>query len=167
MGNDLESTDEAPDAADGLTIRAAAEVDISAVSDLDAQITGLAKPDYWADMFKRYGKSPKRSFLIASDGREKVIGLIIGEVRAWEFGSPPCGWVFALSVDPDQRLKKVGTRLYKALCLRLAASGVDTVRTMLARDDALNMAFFRSQGMMAGPFIELEMALDDVLGDER
>ncbi len=30
---------------------------------------------------------------------------------------------------------------------------------MLARDDALNMAFFRSQGMMGGPFIQLEMGL--------
>ncbi len=29
----------------------------------------------------------------------------------------------------------------------------------LARDDALNMAFFRSQGMMGGPFIQLEMGL--------
>ncbi len=31
---------------------------------------------------------------------------------------------------------------------------------MLARDDYLNMAFFRSQGMMGGPFVQLEMPLD-------
>ncbi len=43
---------------------------------------------------------------------------------------------------------------------RPARSGVDTLRTMLARDDDLNMAFFRSQGMMGGPFVQLEMPLD-------
>ena len=75
-------------------------------------------------------------------------------------GSPPSGWIFALEVEPDVRLRKVGTRLFDAICAHLAGTGVDTVRTMLARDDELNMAFFRSQGMMAGPFIELEMPVD-------
>ena len=34
------------------------------------------------------------------------------------------------------------------------------MRTMMARDNHLLMSFFRSQGMMAGPYIELEKALD-------
>jgi hypothetical protein len=42
-------------------------------------------------------------------------------------------------------------------CFRRA--GVRTLRTMLARDDLLNLRFFRSQGMMAGPFIQLEKEL--------
>jgi hypothetical protein len=50
------------------------------------------------------------------------------------------------------------------MCRCLAESGVDTLRTMLARDDELNMAFFRSQGMMGGAFIELEMSLDGRAG---
>ena len=37
--------------------------------------------------------------------------------------------------------------------------GVRKLRTMLARDDLLNLRFFRSQGMMAGPFIQLEKDL--------
>jgi hypothetical protein len=37
---------------------------------------------------------------------------------------------------------------------------MNKVRTMLARDANLVMSFFRSQGMMAGPFVELEMDLD-------
>jgi hypothetical protein len=31
---------------------------------------------------------------------------------------------------------------------------------MLSRDNKLILSFFRSQGMMAGPFIPLEMDLD-------
>ncbi len=140
-------------------VRAAKSEDVPAVCRLDERITGLAKPDYWQDTFVRFGARPDRSFLIAEvDGR--LCGFIIGEVRAWEFGSPPCGWIFAIGVDPDHRLRKVGSRLFETMCGRLRESGVEKVRTMLARDDSLNMAFFRSQGMMAGPFIQLEMPLD-------
>ena len=62
--------------------------------------------------------------------------------------------------SPDDRLRKVGSRLFETVCRRFRESGVKTVRTMLARDDGLNMVFFRSQGMMGGTFIQLEMPLD-------
>ena len=145
---------------DDPTVRAAEATDIAAVCGLDGRITGLAKPDYWRRTFDRYGARPDRYFLIAEAGG-RVLGFIIGEVRAWEFGSPPSGWIFAIGVDPEHRLKKVGSRLFAAICRRMGGDGVKTVRTMLARDDALNMAFFRSQGMMGGPFIQLEMGLEN------
>jgi hypothetical protein len=37
---------------------------------------------------------------------------------------------------------------------------VRTVRTLLARDNNLILSFFRSQGMMAAPYIPLEMELE-------
>ncbi|MBL6931796.1 MAG: GNAT family N-acetyltransferase [Rhodospirillales bacterium] len=141
------------------SIRGAQASDVAAVTGIDTRITSHSKPDYWADMFERYGNRTNRFFLIAEDQENTVIGFIIGEVRAWEFGSKPSGWVFAMGVDPENRLNKVGTTLFDAMCDCLAKAGVDTVRTMLARDDELNMTFFRSQGMMGGPFIQLEMPL--------
>ena len=44
-------------------------------------------------------------------------------------------------------------------CGAFRRAGVRTVRTMLSRDNTLILSFFRSQGMMAGPFIPLEMDL--------
>ena len=143
------------------SIRGARAADIDAVTGIDASITNLSKPDYWADMFARYGDRENRFFLIAEDEKAKLLGFIIGEVRTWEFGSQPSGWVFAIGVDPETRLNKVGSTLFQAICDCLTKAGVDTVRTMLARDDELNMTFFRSQGMMGGPFIQLEMPLGD------
>jgi len=147
--------------AEDLTIRKAKIEDIKDVTLLDSRITGLDKPTYWRDMFARYGERENRFFLVATDLNAKLDGFIIGEVRAWEFGSPPSGWVFAIGVDPDTRLHKVGTRMFDAMVNCLRDAGVDTVRTMLARDDELNMSFFRSQGMMAGPFIQLEMPITE------
>jgi ribosomal protein S18 acetylase RimI-like enzyme len=148
-------------------IRRARSADVPAIGRLDQRITGIGKPEYWQDMFARYGERPGRFFLVAEGDGRSLAGFIIGEVRAWEFGSPPSGWVFALGVDPAVRLRKIGSQLFDAICACLAKAGVDTVRTMLARDDSLNMAFFRSQGMMGGPFIQLEMPLDPAADPPR
>ncbi len=142
-----------------LIIREALIDDVGAAIRLDELNTGLAKPDYWRDMFERYGARENRIFLV-SEIEGSVRGFIIGEVRAWEFGSPPCGWIFALGVDPQFRLLGIGTNLFAAICQYFRDVGVDKIRTMLAVDDMLNLSFFRSQGLMGGPFIELEMPLD-------
>lgn len=149
------------------TLRTATEGDIAQVAAIDVSITGIEKPGYWEDIHDRYVRQPaedaglahlNRLFLCACQG-ETVIGFIVGEIRAWEFGSPPCGWVFAIGVRRDLRTRHVAQTLFQAACDSFRAAGISIIRTMLARDNTLAMSFFRSQGMMAGPFIQLEMEL--------
>lgn len=154
-----------PTTDDAFTTRPATEADIPAIAAIDARITGAAKEPYWREMFERFGKRPDRYFLLAEAGG-RIAGYIAGEVRAWEFGSPPSGWVFAIRTDPDARQNKIATRLFAEINAAFRARGVRVVRTMIARDDELIMAFFRSQGMMAGPFVELEMDLDKAWPDD-
>jgi ribosomal protein S18 acetylase RimI-like enzyme len=137
-------------------IRAARRADLAQVIEIDALITGLRKPAYWASVMKRYGGR----FFLVLDEQGLIQGYVVGEIRDWEFGAPPCGWVFGLGVRPQARLAGIGTGLLDGLCERFRRAGVDTVRTLLARDNALVLAFFRSQGMMAAPFIALEKRLD-------
>lgn len=134
------------------------------VIDLDARITGQPKPDFWQDIFDRYAtrRVDQRFFLVAErDGDDGILGLIAGEVRGWEFGSQPCGWVFAVSVDPEVRQRGIGEALFKEMCDEFRRAGMSTVRTMVRRQNPLHMSFFRSEGMMAGPYTQLEMNLDD------
>ena len=151
---------------DVVSVRRVQAGDIADVIALDERVTGLAKPDYWHDVFARYGERRlnERFFLVAERGnaksRRSILGFIIGEVRAWEFGSTPCGWVFALSVEPRARLHGVGQALFEAISAEFAKAGVDKMRTMVARDNRLHLMFFRSEGMMAGPYIQLEKELD-------
>ncbi|HEY6105495.1 MAG TPA: GNAT family N-acetyltransferase [Anaeromyxobacteraceae bacterium] len=140
-------------------VRPAESDDLPAIIALDAEATGLGKPGYWKDRFAWYaGGQRNRYFLIAED-RGEPVGFIVGEVRAWEFGSPPSGWVFAIDVKAEARLHGLGTVLFDALCARFRKAGAKHVRTMLARDAQVLMSFFRGQGMMAGPFIQLEKRL--------
>ncbi len=140
-------------------IRGARRRDLAQVVDIDARITGLRKPAYWAGVLRRYGgRSRERLFLVCIR-KAQVLGYVVGEVRDWEFGSAPCGWVFGIAVRPASRLRGTGTRLLEAICAAFRRRGVQKVRTLLARDNALVLAFFRSQGMMAAPFIALERDL--------
>jgi GNAT superfamily N-acetyltransferase len=147
---------------DAVTIRPIRRGDLDRVISLDATVTGKEKRSYWLSIYKRYSAPGPagRQFLVADAGG-RVRGFIIGEVRDWEFGSAPCGWVFAIDVEPDFRLAGIGARLLKAICASFRRAGVTKVRTMLARDNTLILSFFRSQGMMTGPFIPLEMDLPD------
>jgi GNAT superfamily N-acetyltransferase len=140
--------------------------DIPHVIALDQRVTGLAKPAYWQEVFERYGRRRlrERQFLIAEPrpaaAATPILGLIIGEIRAWEFGSAPCGWVFALSVEPKARQHGVGHALFEAISNEFKEAGVSKMRTMVARDNRLHLLFFRGEGMMAGPYIQLEKELD-------
>jgi N-acetylglutamate synthase-like GNAT family acetyltransferase len=142
-------------------IRTAFAEDIPWIVSLDEKTTGQAKLQYWQELFAHFQQSRGvgRAFLVAEQ-QGRVVGFITGEVRAFEFGSEPCGWVFALNVDPDIRVHNVGTRLFETLCETFGQAGVEKVRTMLNRDNHLVLSFFRSLGMMAGPFIQLEKDLD-------
>ena len=145
-------------------VRAVRQRDLPDVIALDATVTGLHKADYWQRVYRRYGVGGQglRHFLVAVDG-ERVLGFVIGEVRDWEFGSPPCGWVFAIDVDPRARQKGVGSALLQAMRARFERVGVRVLRTMLARDNQLLLSFFRSQGLSAGRLIPLEIEV----GTER
>jgi len=143
-----------------LSIRPVRLGDLDAIIEIDAMVTGIEKRDYWNSLYRRYADAVAtgQHFLVAVIDAE-VIGFVIGEVRDWEFGSPPCGWVFAIDVHPQGRLAGAATQLLKAICDGFHNAGVSVVRTMLARDNTLLLSFFRSQGMMMGPFIPLEMDL--------
>ena len=136
--------------------------DLDRIIAIDATVTGLEKRAYWQSLYRRYGVAgpAKRQFLVA-EGGGPVIGFIIGEVRDWEFGSASCGWVFAIDVEPGARQRGIGARLLQAICAGFRRAGARKVRTMLSRDNTLILSFFRSQGMTAGPFIPLEMDLDE------
>ena len=53
----------------------------------------------------------------------------------------------------------MGAALLAAVRERFERVGVRTLRTLLASDNTLILSFFRSQGMMAGRFIPLEMEI--------
>jgi ribosomal protein S18 acetylase RimI-like enzyme len=67
--------------------------------------------------------------------------------------------VFAIQIDPKLRQRGVGSQLFDALVARFKEEGVTRVRTLVDRKDHLILSFFRAQGMVAGPSLQLDKEL--------
>jgi len=145
-----------------LTIREAVPGDIDAIVEIDKQVGGMEKTQYWRDMLQQYSGQRNTQFFLVAEREGNVIGFILGEIRAWEFGSPLCGWVYAIGVARDSLQEGVGSRLLDALCAYFRRADVNKVRTMIARQNHELLSFFRSYGMMAGPFQQLELDLESL-----
>jgi ribosomal protein S18 acetylase RimI-like enzyme len=136
--------------------------DLDEVTRIDALHTGEAKPSYWQRVFGEFlGRdSDPRTFGVGVDGGPGLAGYLFGEIRAAEFGSEACGWVFAVGVDPAFLRGGTASALLNAACGRFREEGLTTVRTMVRRNDVPVLSFFRSRGFHGGPYVQLELELE-------
>lgn len=126
---------------------------------IDAEATGTEKPTYWQTIFTRYAQLNEERYFLVASGQGRVLGFIAGRVRSWEFGAPPSGWVVAINLARNKREAGLGTALLDRLCATFQTDGITKLRTSVARRDTVILSFFRSQGMTAAPYVELEMDL--------
>ncbi|MCA9319567.1 MAG: GNAT family N-acetyltransferase [Planctomycetes bacterium] len=145
-------------------VRDAQAGDFDGIVALDLLRAGVEKRGYWRDILDRYQGSAGNVALVAIHGSPEVVGFLFGEVRAWEFGSDRCGWIFSVAVSPDHERRGIAAALCDAAIQRFAEHGVDVVRTMVRRNDVPVLSFFRSQGFSGGPFSELECSIAQYLG---
>jgi ribosomal protein S18 acetylase RimI-like enzyme len=140
-------------------IRALTARDLDNVVRIDAIHTGEAQPAYWKRIFRdALSRGRERARVgLGAEVRATLVGFLFGDVRAFEFGSEPCGWILEVGVDPRLARQGVGTALLEEACRRLRASGVSTIRTMVRRNDVPVLTFFRTNGFAGGPYVQLEL----------
>lgn len=145
-----------------MIVRDLVRSDLAAVVRIDALHAGGAHRAYWRGIFEEFlgaGRRGRRVGLAAVEG-ERLVGYLLGEVRAFEFGSEACGWVFDVGVDAKRLRSGVATELLAEACRRFRDLGVERVRTMVRRTDIPVLSFFRSSGFAAGEFVQLELDLE-------
>ncbi len=143
-------------------IRAIRRRDLEALIRIDALHTSEDKPEYWQRVLQRFvgGRSPEPRFALGAYADEQLVAYVFGEVRTFEFGSGPCGWVFAVGVDPDWARRGIASELLAEIRRRFAAAGVECIRTMVDRTDVDVMRLFRSNGFVGGPYVQLELGAE-------
>jgi len=143
-------------------LRALAEGDLDAIAAIYATHTGAPPPAPWRQSVGTLlGENARSAVALVVTAGEAVIGYLIGQVRSWEFGSEAAGWILALGVAREHEGCGVARSLLEAALPRFRALGVDTVRTMVKRDDVAVLRFFRDGGFVAGPYTELELGLTE------
>ena len=139
-----------------LAVRPLQPGDLTEVAELDAVLTGAEKRAYWEQVFDRFLRE-EGCIGLAVVGEDGFEGYLFGEVRAFEFGSNECGWIFALGVRPDTTRRGRASALLEEARRRFRALGVSSLRTMVTRTEVPFLALFRRQGFVGGPFVQLEL----------
>lgn len=135
--------------------------DLDGVVGIDALRAGAQSRPYWERLFRDSMGAPSPSSRVAlgADAGGALIGYLTGEVRAFEFGSEPCGWILAVGVHPDHARARIASTLLAEATRRFHENGVTAIRTMVRRSDVPMLSFFRSNGFVGGSFVQLELDL--------
>ena len=146
-----------------IRVRDLNDSDLAEVSRIDALHTDLRKVEYWERVFGDFMETTDEIFRIglAAEAGDKLVGYLFGEVRAFEFGSEACGWVFAVGVDPPFLRSGVGSMLLAEAGRRFRQVGAGRVRTMVRRNNVPVLSFFRANGFAGGSFVQLELDLEE------
>jgi ribosomal protein S18 acetylase RimI-like enzyme len=147
-------------------IRPLVRRDLANVVRIDAIHTGAEQRAYWNRLFREFlAPGPGRQRVaLAADVDDELAGFLLADVRAFEFGSEPCGWILEVGVDPDEARQGIASALLIEAVRRLRAAGVTTVRTMVRRNNVPMLTFFRTNGFAGGPYVQLEL-MDDLGGE--
>jgi len=152
-----------PVARETAVIRGLRPEDRPEVVRIDGLHRGGAQPEYWARVFRGFFQEDGEEGVrvgYAAEEAGRLAGYVLGEVRAFEFGSEACGWIFAIGVEPAHLRGGLASRLLAAACADFRKAGVRTVRTMVRRNDVPVLAFFRRNGFVGGSFAQLEKELE-------
>ena len=135
--------------------------DLDEVVRIDALHTGQETHDYWRRIFEAFlgNGDGEGTFGFGVESDRGLAGYLFGETRAVEFGSEPCGWVFAVGIEERWLRRGVATRLLGSTLERFREAGVDRIRTMVRRNDVPILSFFRAAGFVGGPYVQLELEL--------
>jgi len=141
------------------TTRHLVPADFRAVVRIDAAHTGRRTPAHWRRVFREFvtGRDAKRRVALGAANDGALVGFVFGDIRAFEFGSEPCGWILEIGVDPHAVRQGIASRLLAEACRQLRRRGVSTIRTMVRRNNVPVLTFFRTNGFGGGPYVQLEL----------
>ena len=153
-------------------IRPLREADIEAIIAIDAEITGEGKPGFWRGMLTLYEPAteddsgavpeprPHPTYLCeVAEKNGEVIGFVLGDVQAWQFGIHRCGRIISIGVRPSQRRGGVASLLAKELLEAFRKMNLPLVQCLVREGDPLG-EFFGSMGFEGSPWATLEKRLD-------
>lgn len=155
-------------------IRPLREADVEAIIAIDAEITGREKSGFWRGLLTLYEpveeageggtrdeaavSSPTYLCEVAEKGGE-VVGFVLGDVQAWQFGIPRCGRIVAIGIRPDHRREGTASRLARELLEAFRKMGLPIVQCPVRSKDPLG-DFFMSLGFESTSWITLEKRID-------
>ncbi len=154
-----------------LTLRPLGPEDLPALLEIQKQIQpaqDATAHTVFAQTMEYHIKSGDASLRLGAELQGQLVGFIVGEVRAWEFGiGEQTGWIKALAVAPEYQRRGIGQRLGEALLHQFRQRGIRRVRTLVDSYSGELIAYFRSVGFQILNMVPLEKVLTETAAQVR
>ncbi|OGP85464.1 MAG: GNAT family N-acetyltransferase [Deltaproteobacteria bacterium RBG_16_54_11] len=142
-------------------IRAMAYGDLDAIVEIEKEMLGKERPEYWSMKIENSEiRSPLTSLVAEMQGT--VVGFIMGDASGWEYGVPnTVGWIDTIGIHPKYQRKGIAKLLFKEMMGNLKTVGVDTIYTLVNWKEWDLLHFFDKMGFRKGDMIQLELKLEE------
>jgi ribosomal protein S18 acetylase RimI-like enzyme len=133
--------------------------DLDRIIEIDFEVLGKSRQDYWRRNIELDEKRAQVSRLVAElDG--KVVGFIIGYASRWEYGLPEkIGWIDTIGVDPVTQRKGIAKLLFQEMAENFRKMGVSEVYTLVRRLDWKLLKFFQKLGFHKGEMMNIKLEI--------
>ncbi|HPQ29406.1 MAG TPA: GNAT family N-acetyltransferase, partial [Desulfobacteraceae bacterium] len=130
------------DKSKGAVIRPINIDDLARIIQIDNEILGKNRPEYWEQKLELIENQSAMSSLVAVMD-DKVVGFIIGNASGWEYGVPETiGWIDTIGVDPDYQRTGVAHDLLNEMISNLKKVGCNTIYTLVNWRDWRLLRFY-------------------------
>jgi N-acetylglutamate synthase-like GNAT family acetyltransferase len=142
--------------AEKIVVRPLQASDAAAVRRLDRLILGRDRSGTWDAHVERFLDTadiealPEPPFgSHVAEWQGEIVGFVLSEFQAGEYGLPRGAWIVAVAVAPEMRRTGVGKRLVEALLEQCRKQGVEDVYAVVRPGDGRVADFLAACGMEA------------------
>ncbi|MDE3076524.1 MAG: GNAT family N-acetyltransferase [Chloroflexota bacterium] len=141
-------------------IRKLREDDLAAIVNIEDRTSGVSRPDYWREKLSQSEAIRPYWTSLAAEMDDRVVGFVLGRSGELEFGLPgTTAWIEIVGVDPAYRRQGVASKLIDHFRSSAEENGVDTIFTLVGRDNAEMERFFGSLGFSQGEMVHFQQRL--------
>jgi ribosomal protein S18 acetylase RimI-like enzyme len=141
-------------------VRNLEQSDLQAIVDMEARVTGVARPEYWEKRIEiSEAIRPHWASLVAEVGN-RVAGFLLGRAGELEFGLPgSVAWIEIIGVHPAYRRRGVAQEMVEQFIASAEDHGIKTVFTLVDPGKEEMQHFFNRLGFIQGKMLHYQKEL--------
>ncbi len=142
-----------------LVIRVMRKEDIDAIVDIDAQILGDKRPDYYElKCALALDESKQLVTSLVADYEDNIIGFIMGNVYMGEFGIPEStASLDTIGVHPDYQKQGIAAELVKQFVSNMRKVQVEDIYTLVNWNEWGILKLLEKSGFIPSKTLKLEL----------
>ncbi|HEU4343883.1 MAG TPA: GNAT family N-acetyltransferase [Candidatus Binatia bacterium] len=143
-----------------LYVRNLEKRDLPAIIDMEARVTGTARPDYWEKRIEISEAIRPHWASLVAEFDNRVAGFLLGRAGELEFGLPgTVAWIEIIGVDPVYRRRGIARELVEQFIASAEDHGIKTIFTLMSHNQTEMQQFFSRLGFVHGKMLHYQKEL--------